>query len=128
MSQDVMRGASDLAAQADLVLTVLHDIDEKTYDVRTVKHRHVGEDDWVNFIYKIRNNEDGSIELQQVATPGAETELLDRIVQYVADNPGKAKSGIADGVRKNRNSVWDTVDDAVELQLIECRGKRYYKR
>jgi archaellum biogenesis ATPase FlaH len=128
MSQDVMRGASDLAAQADLVLTVLHDIDEKTYDVRTVKHRHIGEDEWVNFIYKIRNNEDGSIDLEQVATPGAETEILDRVVQYVADNPGKTKSGIADGVRKNRNSVWDTVDDAMELQLIECRGKRYYKR
>lgn len=127
MNQDAMRGASDLAAQADLVLTVLHDIDEKTYDVRTVKHRHVGEDDWVNFIYKIRNHEDGSLELERIATPGDETELLDRIVQYVADHPGKPKSGIADGVRKNRNSVWDAIDDAVELQLIECRGKRYYK-
>jgi hypothetical protein len=123
-----MRGASDLAAQADMVLSINHDIEAKTYDVRTVKHRHIGEDDWVNFVYRLNTDEPGQIALQQITTAGSETEVLDRVAQYVADNPGKTKSGICDGLKKNRNLVWETVDEAVELQLIECRSKRYYKR
>ena len=128
ITQDTMRGASDLAAQADMVLSINHDIDAKTYDVRTVKHRHIGEDDWVHFVYRLNTDEPGTIALQQITTAGGETEVLDRVAQYVADNPGKTKSGICDGLKKNRNLVWETVDEAVELQLIECRSKRYYKR
>ena len=128
ITQDTMRGASDLAAQADMVLSINHDIEAKTYDVRTVKHRHIGEDDWVHFVYRLNTDEPGTIALEQVITAGGETEILDRVVQYVADNPGKTKSGICDGLKKNRNLVWETIDEAVELQLIECRSKRYYKR
>ena len=128
ITQDTMRGASDLAAQADMVLSINHDIEAKTYDVRTVKHRHIGEDDWVHFVYRLNTDEPGTIALEQVTTAGGETEILDRVSQYVADNPGKTKSGICDGLKKNRNLVWETVDEAVELQLIECRSKRYYKR
>lgn len=128
ITQDTMRGASDLAAQADMVLSINHDIEAKTYDVRTVKHRHIGEDDWVHFVYRLNTDEPGTIALEQVTTAGGETEILDRVVQYVADNPGKTKSGICDGLKKNRNLVWETIDEAVELQLIECRSKRYYKR
>ncbi len=128
ITQDTMRGASDLAAQADMVLSINHDIEAKTYDVRTVKHRHIGEDDWVHFVYRLNTDEPGTIALEQVTTAGGETEILDRVAQYVADNPGKTKSGICDGLKKNRNLVWETVDEAVELQLIECRSKRYYKR
>jgi len=127
ITQDTMRGASDLAAQADMVLSINHDIEAKTYDVRTVKHRHIGEDDWVHFVYRLNTDEPGTIALEQVTTAGGETEILDRVAQYVADNPGKTKSGICDGLKKNRNLVWETVDEAVELQLIECRSKRYYK-
>ena len=128
ITQDTMRGASDLAAQADMVLSINHDIEAKTYDVRTVKHRHIGEDDWVHFVYRLNTDEPGTIALEQVTTAGGETEILDRVVQYVADNPGKTKSGICDGLKKNRNLVWETIDEAVELQLIECRSKRYYKQ
>lgn len=127
ITQESMRGASDLAAQADAVLSIHHDIEAKTYDVKTVKHRHIGEDDWVHFVYRLNTDEPGAISIEQVTTAGGETEMLDRIVQYVTDNPGKAKSGICDGLKKNRNLVWDTIDDAVQLQLIECRGKRYYR-
>jgi len=128
ITQDTMRGASDLAAQADMVLSINHDIEAKTYDVRTVKHRHIGEDDWVHFVYRLNTDEPGTIALEQVTTAGGETEILDRVAQYVADNPGKTKSGICEGLKKNRNLVWETIDEAVELQLIECRSKRYYKR
>ena len=128
LTQDSMRGASDLAAQADMVLSINHDIDAKTYDVRTVKHRHIGEDDWVHFVYRLNTDEPGTIALQQITTAGGETEVLDRVAQYVADNPGRTKSGICEGLKKNRNLVWETIDEAVELQLIECRSKRYYKR
>jgi hypothetical protein len=128
ITQDTMRGASDLAAQADMVLSINHDIEAKTYDVRTVKHRHIGEDDWVHFVYRLNTDEPGQIALQQITTAGSETEVLDRVAQYVADNPGKTKSGICDGLKKNRNLVWETIDEAMELQLIECRSKRYYKR
>jgi len=127
ITQESMRGASDLAAQADAVLSINHDIEAKTYDVRTVKHRHIGEDDWVHFVYRLNTDEPGAIALEQITTAGGETEVLDRVVQYVTDNPGKYKSGICDGLKKNRNLVWDTVDDAVELQLIQCRGKRYFR-
>ena len=128
ITQDTMRGASDLAAQADMVLSIYHDIDAKTYDVKTVKHRHIGEDDWVNFLYRLNSEQPGHIAIEQISNAGAESELLDRIVQYVSDNPGKTKSAICDGIKKGRNLVWDTVDDAVELQLIECRQKKYYRR
>jgi hypothetical protein len=128
ITQDSMRGASELAAHADMVLSIYHDIGAKTYDVRTVKHRHIGEDDWVHFVYRLNTDEPGQIALQQITTAGSETEVLDRVAQYVADNPGKTKSGICDGLKKNRNLVWETIDEAVELQLIECRSKRYYKR
>ena len=128
ITQDTMRGASDLAAQADMVLSIYHDIEAKTYDVRTVKHRHIGEDDWVHFVYKLNSEQPGQIAIEQISNAGAESELLDRIVQYVSDNPGKTKSAICDGIKKGRNLVWDTVDDAVELQLIECRQKKYYRR
>ena len=128
ITQDSMRGASDLAAQADMVLSIYHDIDAKTYDVRTVKHRHIGEDDWIHFVYRLNVDTPGKIAIEQVLTPGTETELLDRVVQYVTDNPGTPRSGTCDGLKKRRSRVWDTVEGAVELQLIECRGKRYYRR
>ena len=128
ITQDTMRGASDLAAQADMVLSITHDIEAKTYDVRTVKHRHIGEDDWVNFVYRLNTDTPGQISIEQVTTAGSETEMLDRVTQYITDNPGKTKSGICDGMKKNRNLVWETIDEATELQLIECRQKRYYRR
>ena len=127
ITQDTMRGASDLAAQADMVLSINHDIEAKTYDVRTVKHRHIGEDDWVHFVYRLNTDEPGQIALQQVTTAGSETEMLDRVTQYITDNPGKTKSGICDGLKKNRNLIWDVVDEAVELQLIVCRDRKYYR-
>jgi hypothetical protein len=127
ITQDTMRGASDLAAQADMVLSINHDIEAKTYDVRTVKHRHIGEDDWVHFVYRLNTDEPGQIALQQVTTAGGETEMLDRVTQYITDNPGKTKSGICDGMKKNRNLIWDVVDEAVELQLIMCRDRKYYR-
>jgi archaellum biogenesis ATPase FlaH len=128
ITQDTMRGASDLAAQADMVLSIYHDIEAKTYDVRTVKHRHIGEDDWVNFVYKLNSEQPGQIAIEQVANAGTESDVLDRIVQFVADNPGKSKSAICAGIKKARNLVWDTISDAVTLQLIECREGRYYRR
>ena len=127
ITQDTMRGASDLAAQADMVLSIYHDIEAKTYDVRTVKHRHIGEDDWVHFVYRLNTDEPGQIALQQVTTAGSETEMLDRVTQYITDNPGKTKSGICDGMKKNRNLIWDVVDEAVQLQLIMCRDRKYYR-
>ena len=127
ITQDTMRGASDLAAQADMVLSINHDIEAKTYDVRTVKHRHIGEDDWVHFVYRLNTDEPGQIALQQVTTAGSETEMLDRVTQYITDNPGKTKSGICDGLKKNRNLIWDVIDEALELQLIVCRERKYYR-
>jgi archaellum biogenesis ATPase FlaH len=127
ITQDTMRGASDLAAQADMVLSINHDIEAKTYDVRTVKHRHIGEDDWVHFVYRLNTETPGQISIQQVTTAGSETEMLDRVTQYITDNPGKTKSHICDGLKKNRNLIWDVVDEAVELQLIVCRDRKYYR-
>jgi archaellum biogenesis ATPase FlaH len=127
ITQDTMRGASDLAAQADMVLSINHDIEAKTYDVRTVKHRHIGEDDWVHFVYRLNTDEPGQIALQQVTTAGSETEMLDRVTQYITDNPGKTKSHICDGLKKNRNLIWAVVDEAMELQLIVCRDRKYYR-
>lgn len=128
ITQDSMRGASDLAAQADMVLSIYHDIEAKTYDVRTVKHRHIGEDDWVHFVYRLNVDTPGQIAIEQITSAGSESEVLDRIVQYVADNPGKTKNGICAGIKKGRNLVWETVADAVTLQLIECREGKYYRR
>jgi archaellum biogenesis ATPase FlaH len=128
ITQDTMRGASDLAAQADMVLSIYHDIEAKTYDVRTVKHRHIGEDDWVHFVYKLNSEQPGQIAIEQIANAGTESDVLDRIVQFVADNPGKTKSAICAGIKKGRNLVWDTISDAVTLQLIECREGKYYRR
>lgn len=128
ITQDSMRGASDLAAQADMVLSIHHDIEAKTYDVRTVKHRHIGEDDWVHFVYKLNVDTPGKIAIEQITSAGSESEVLDRIVQYVADNPGKTKNGICAGIKKGRNLVWETIADAVTLQLIECREGKYYRR
>jgi hypothetical protein len=110
-----------------MVLSINHDIEAKTYDVRTVKHRHIGEDDWVHFVYRLNTDEPGQIALQQVTTAGSETEMLDRVTQYITDNPGKTKSGICDGLKKNRNLIWDVVDEAMELQLIVCRDRKYYR-
>jgi hypothetical protein len=59
---------------------------------------------------------------------GTESDVLDRIVKFVADNPGKTKSAICAGIKKGRNLVWDTISDAVTLQLIECREGKYYRR
>ena len=128
ITQDTMRGASDLAAQADMVLSIHHDIEAKTYDVRTVKHRHIGEDDWVHFVYKLNSEQPGQIAIEQIANAGTESDVLDRIVQFVSDNPGKTKSAICAGIKKGRNLVWDTISDAVTLQLIECREGKYYRR
>ena len=127
ITQDTMRGASDLAAQADMVLSIYHDIEAKTYDVRTVKHRHIGEDDWVHFVYRLNTETPGQISIQQVTTAGSETEMLDRVTQYITDNPGKTKSGICEGLKKNRNLIWDVIDEALELQLIVCRERKYYR-
>ena len=127
ITQDTMRGASDLAAQADMVLSINHDIEATTYDVRTVKHRHIGEDDWVHFVYRLNTETPGQISIQQVTTAGSETEMLDRVTQYITDNPGKTKSGICDGLKKNRNLIWDVIDEALELQLIVCRERKYYR-
>lgn len=71
VSHEQMRGAGEIAAQADLIASI--DQSEGVYRFRTTKNRHYGDDDWVSIDYRlVSDGAEGDIRIVQVSEGLAE--------------------------------------------------------
>jgi hypothetical protein len=119
VAHEAMRGAGEIAAQADLVATVDHK--DGIYTMKTTKQRHIGEEDFVEVSYKIVTNEDGSIVLQH-CTGGAEAEreqqYIERVLNALDQNDKMSGNALAAVIGNNKQVALKFLDSMRDMGLI----------
>lgn len=130
VAHEMMRGAGELAAQADLVAAI--DKTDSGFVWRTTKHRHLEDSKWPKFGFRILTLDDGTKRIQHFepedAQEGAYVDrtgtLPDKTTQYpsgqvlslICQNEGISSTELAKAMGKRR----DTVDDW--LARLEAEG------
>jgi hypothetical protein len=119
VSHEQMRGAGEIAAQADLIASI--DQVEGVYRFRTTKNRHYGDDEWLSIDYRIENTPDGDIHLRQAVEGLTEYQndkvLTNRILEFVNRPVSLADlSGLA-GV--SSNELFDIIEDLKDAGLVK---------
>jgi len=119
VAHEAMRGAGEIAAQADLVATVENK--DGIYTMKTTKQRHIGEEDFVEVSYKIVTNEDGSMELQY-CVGGAEAEreqhLIERVLDALDQNEKMSGNALAAVIGNNKQVAFKFLDSMRDMGLI----------
>ena len=119
VAHEAMRGAGEIAAQADLVATVENK--DGIYTMKTTKQRHIGEEDFVEVSYKIVTNEDGSIVLQP-CVGGAEAEreqqYIERVLNALDQNDKMSGNALAAVIGNNKQVALKFLDSMRDMGLI----------
>ena len=119
VAHEAMRGAGEIAAQADLVATVDHK--DGIYTMKTTKQRHIGEEDFVEVSYKIVTGEDGSIVLQP-CVGGAEAEreqqYIERVLNALDQNDKMSGNALAAVIGNNKQVALKFLDSMRDMGLI----------
>lgn len=120
VSHEQMRGAGEIAAQADLIACI--DQSEGVYRFRTTKNRHYGDDEWLSIDYKIVNESNGDIVITQAVEGLAEYQdgqsLANRILEAVGDF-AVSQSALAQRLGVSRSKLTEAIDCLVDEHLIE---------
>lgn len=122
VAHEMMRGAGELAAQADLIAAI-----DKVGDGfvwKTTKHRHLEDSKWPNFGFRLVTNEDGSKTFEQMELEDAQEGIHDghtraignqttsnpsgRILSAIANSEGLTSTDIAKvaGCRRTTVDEW----------------------
>ena len=119
VAHEAMRGAGEIAAQADLVATVENK--DGIYTMKTTKQRHIGEEDFVEVSYKIVTGEDGSIVLQP-CVGGAEAEreqqYIERVLNALDQNDKMSGNALAAVIGNNKQVALKFLDSMRDMGLI----------
>jgi hypothetical protein len=119
VAHEAMRGAGEIAAQADLVATVENK--DGIYTMKTTKQRHIGEEDFVEVSYKIVTREDGSIVLQP-CVGGAEAEreqqYIERVLNALDQNDKMSGNALAAVIGNNKQVALKFLDSMRDMGLI----------
>jgi hypothetical protein len=124
-----MRGAGDIAAQADTVFSISKK--DGVYSMVTTKNRHGREEDYINVSWTIDSG-DGATRLNSVLLEVRDTgpSLMDAILEAVAESPGLSGNLIAKQVKGNRNRILGTIQEMVTGHVLTCmregRTVKYY--
>jgi hypothetical protein len=112
-----MRGAGDIAAQADTVFSISKK--DGVYTMVTTKNRHGREEDYVNVSWTIDSG-NGATRLNhvrlEIRDPGEG--LMDAILEAVAETPGLSGNLIAKRVKGNRNRILGTIQEMVTGHVL----------
>lgn len=126
VAHEAMRGAGEIAAQADLVATVEHK--DGIYTMKTTKQRHIGEEDFVEVSYKIVTNDDGTMQLRY-CIGGAEAEreqqTIDRVLDALDQNPTMSSNALASVIGNNKQVALKFLESMKDLGLIRKLDPEY---
>ena len=119
VAHEAMRGAGEIAAQADLVATVENK--DGIYTMKTTKQRHIGEEDFVEVSYTIVTDEDGGMRLQH-CTGGAEATkeamLTDRVLTALDQNEKMSGNALAAVIGNNKQVALAFLESMKDAGLI----------
>jgi len=123
VAHEAMRGAGEIAAQADLVATVENK--DGIYTLKTTKQRHIGEEDFVEVSYTIVTDEDGGMRLQHCiggAEATKEQMLTDRVLTALDQNEKMSGNALAAVIGNNKQvalAFLETMKDAGLIRKID---------
>lgn len=126
VAHEAMRGAGEIAAQADLVATVEHK--DGIYTMKTTKQRHIGEEDFVEVSYKIVTDEDGGIRLEHCvggAEAGKEQLLIDRVLTALDQNEKMSSNALAVVIGNNKQVALAFLESMKDAGLIRKIDPEY---
>ena len=119
VAHEAMRGAGEIAAQADLVATVEHK--DGIYTMKTTKQRHIGEEDFVEVSYQIVTDEDGGMRLQHCiggAEATKEQILTERVLAALDQNERMSGNALAAVIGNNKQVAFAFLESMKEQGLI----------
>jgi len=119
VAHEAMRGAGEIAAQADLVATVENK--DGIYTMKTTKQRHIGEEDFVEVSYTIVTDEDGGMRLQHCvggAEATKEQMLTDRVLTALDQNEKMSGNALAAVIGNNKQVALKFLDSMRDMGLI----------
>jgi hypothetical protein len=119
VAHEAMRGAGEIAAQADLVATVENK--DGIYTMKTTKQRHIGEEDFVEVSYTIVTDEDGGMRLQHCvggAEATKEQMLTDRVLTALDQNEKMSGNALAAVIGNNKQVALAFLESMKNAGLI----------
>ena len=128
LGHESMRGAVEIAAQAETVLSIENKMGH--YTVKTVKQRRSPFEDQLNFEFKIHANAPNDLEIRRIDIATEEKTLDQAILDYISDNPGQTSQQIADGVKKRKTDVVKALQGLEDESMLNVmngqRGAKFY--
>ena len=119
VAHEAMRGAGEIAAQADLVATVEHK--DGIYTMKTTKQRHIGEEDFVEVSYQIVTDEDGMMRLKHCvggAEATKEQMFTERVLAALDQNERMSSNALAAVIGNNKQVAYAFLESMKEQGLI----------
>ncbi len=128
LGHESMRGAVEIAAQAETVLSIENKMGH--YTVKTVKQRRSPFEDQLNFEFKIHANAPNDLEIRRIDIASEEKTLDQAILDYISENPGQTSQQIADGVKKRKTDVVKALQGLEDESMLNVmngqRGAKFY--
>ncbi len=128
LGHESMRGAVEIAAQAETVLSIENKMGH--YTVKTVKQRRSPFEDQLNFEFKIHANAPNDLEIRRIDIATEEKTLDQAILDYISENPGQTSQQIADGVKKRKTDVVKALQGLEDESMLNVmngqRGAKFY--
>jgi len=119
VAHEAMRGAGEIAAQADLVATVENK--DGIYTMKTTKQRHIGEEDFIEVSYTIVTDENGGMRLQHCvggAEATKEQMLTDRVLTALDQNEKMSGNALAAVIGNNKQVALAFLESMKDAGLI----------
>jgi hypothetical protein len=128
LGHESMRGAVEIAAQAETVLSIENKLGH--YTVKTVKQRRSPFEDQLNFEFKIHANAPNDLEIKRIDIATEEKTLDQAILDYIAEAPGQTSQQIADGIKKRKSDVIKALQGLEDESMVNVmhgqRGAKFY--
>jgi hypothetical protein len=123
-----MRGAVEIAAQAETVLSIENKFGH--YTVKTVKQRRSPFEDQLNFEFRIHANSPNDLEIQRIDIATAEKTMDQAILDYIDTNPGQTSQQISEGIKKRKADVVKALQGLEDEEMLNAtsgqRGAKFY--
>jgi hypothetical protein len=128
LGHESMRGAVEIAAQAETVLSIENKFGH--YTVKTVKQRRSPFEDQLNFEFRIHANSPNDLEIRRIDIATEEKTLTQAILDFIDQTPGQTSQQIADGIKKRKADVIKALQGLEDESMLSVtsgqRGAKYY--
>jgi hypothetical protein len=128
LGHESMRGAVEIAAQAETVLSIENKFGH--YTVKTVKQRRSPFEDQLNFEFRIHANSPNDLEIQRIDVATAEKTMDQAILDYIDTNPGQTSQQISEGIKKRKADVVKALQGLEDEEMLNAtsgqRGAKFY--